>query len=167
MPVSRTFAAALTAGALIWSAALLLAPVGLRGRNPWLATASAYVYEAAGLICHQRSERSFHIGGVQLPVCARCTGLYVSGAVGAVAAGIGWRRRPQRTRAVLLAAAVPSAVTVVLEFAGLSHPSNVMRALSALPLGGAAGWVFVRSLRAERDAARAGPEAQRQGQGQG
>jgi uncharacterized membrane protein len=131
--------------------------------SPFLATASAFMYDGAGLICHQRSERSFHIGGVQQPVCARCTGLYWSGAAGAVAAWIGWRRRPRaplRTRAVLMAAAVPTAVTVALEVASLAHPSNVMRALAALPLGAAAGWVFVRSLRAEDDAARAGPQAQ-------
>ena len=41
---------------------------------------------AAGRVCHQRPERSFHVAGVQLPVCARCTGLYVSGAAGALAA---------------------------------------------------------------------------------
>ena len=26
--------------------------------------------------CHQLSERSFHIGGFQLPLCARCTGIF-------------------------------------------------------------------------------------------
>lgn len=29
------------------------------------------------LNCHQLSERSFHIGIRQLPVCARCLGIYV------------------------------------------------------------------------------------------
>jgi uncharacterized membrane protein len=176
--VHRTFAAALTAGALLWSAALLLAPFALRGplssghasegalrsappgldgRNPFLATAATFIYQGGGLICHQRSERSFHIGGVQQPVCARCAGLYFSGAAGAVAAWIGWRRRPRaprRTRLVLIAASVPTAVTVALEFAGIAHPSNSMRALAALPLGAAAGWVFVRLLRTEGDAPR-------------
>ncbi len=27
--------------------------------------------------CHQLAERSFHIKGVQLPLCARCTGLVI------------------------------------------------------------------------------------------
>jgi uncharacterized membrane protein len=26
--------------------------------------------------CHQLSDRSFHINGVQLPLCARCTGIF-------------------------------------------------------------------------------------------
>jgi uncharacterized membrane protein len=156
--VHRTFAAALTAGALLWSAALLLAPLGLHGRHPVLGTAATFVYEGAGLICHQKSQRSFHPGGVQQPVCARCAGLYFSGAAGVVVAWMGRRRAgqvPRHTRAVLVAAAIPTAVTVALELAGLAHPSNVVRALSALPLGGAAGWVFVRLLRADEDAAAA------------
>ena len=30
------------------------------------------------LICHRKPERSFHINGYQFPVCARCTGFYIS-----------------------------------------------------------------------------------------
>lgn len=30
------------------------------------------------LICHRIPERSFHIRGHQFPVCARCTGFYIS-----------------------------------------------------------------------------------------
>ncbi len=29
-------------------------------------------------ICHRRSDRSFHFHGHQFPVCARCTGFYIS-----------------------------------------------------------------------------------------
>ncbi len=127
------------------------APLSLSERRPAVGLA-AVVYESAGLICHQRAERSFHLAGVQLPVCARCTGLYFSGAAGALAAWIGRRRiSPGHTRAVLIATAIPTALTVAIEVAGLAHPSNVVRALAALPLGAAAGWVFVRLLRAEME----------------
>jgi uncharacterized membrane protein len=148
----RLFALLLTAGAVAWTATLFLAPFALLGPRPRLVAAAVFVYDGAGRICHQRSDRSFQLAGVQLPVCARCTGLYVSGAAGALAAWFGSRRRlaaPRRTRAVLLAAALPTVLTVGLELLGLAHPSNTIRALSALPLGAAAGWVFVRSLRAE------------------
>ena len=148
----RFLAASLTAGAVLWTAALFLSPFALLATHPRLVWGAALVYEGAGRICHQRSERSFHLAGVQQPVCARCTGLYVSGAAGAVAAWLGSRRRvtrPRRSRVVLLGAAVPTAMTVGLELLGLAHPSSAMRALGALPLGLAAGWVFVRSLRAE------------------
>ena len=57
------------------------------------------------------------------------------------------------TRILLALAAVPTAVTRGMELAGLAHPGNVVRACSALPLGAAAGWIFVRSLRAEASVA--------------
>ena len=34
-------------------------------------------YLAFSPFCHQISERSFHLFGVQLAVCARCTGIYL------------------------------------------------------------------------------------------
>lgn len=144
-------AGALAAGALLWSAALLVAPLALTSHTPLLAGAAALFYESAGLVCHQRPERSFHVLGVQLPVCARCAGLYWSAAAGAVAA---WLARPRAAsagalRLLLGIAALPTAITVAIEFAGLAYPSNVVRALSALPLGAAGAWVFVSSLRSE------------------
>jgi uncharacterized membrane protein len=149
--VQRGLAAALAAGALLWAGTLLLAPFALQ-RGAGVSMASALIYQGASLICHQKPERSFHLAGIQLPVCARCTGLYLSGAAGAVVAWSGWRRRPsmpRATRTALALAALPTALTFGLEFAGLAHPSNIVRAVAALPLGAAAGWIFVRSLRAE------------------
>lgn len=144
----RLLAAALTIGALIWCYALIAAPYALTSDNPRLVSAAAAVYGAAGLVCHQRAARSFHLAGVQLPVCGRCTGLYLSGAMGAL---FGWvaSRRPRPTssaRRLLILAALPTALSVVLEFSGVAHPSNAIRALCALPLGAAAGWIFVQSL---------------------
>src|SRR5215510_4200237 len=55
---------------------------------------SAAVYQVGSLVCHQLSERSFHVWGAQLPVCARCTGLYT----GAAAAAIATMRLNDRTR---------------------------------------------------------------------
>ena len=113
----------------------------------------ALVYEAAGLICHQRPERSFHLAGIQLPVCARCLGLYASGAAGALAACVagfaasGEVLSARATRALALAA-VPTAATVALEWVGWIHPGGVARAVAAAPLGALAGWLFVRALAA-------------------
>ena len=149
--VPSRLAAALAMGALLWTVTLFAAPFALQG-SPALATAATLVYHGASLICHQRPERSFHLAGVQLPVCARCLGLYVSGAAAALAACAGWQRQvrvPGATRTMLVVAAIPTALTVAVEFAGLLHPSNTIRAMAAIPLGAAAGWIFVRSLRAE------------------
>jgi uncharacterized membrane protein len=84
-----------------------------------------------------------------MPVCARCTGLYLSGALGAVAAWLTVPLMPRRTRTVIVAAAVPTIVTLASEWAGLAQPGNVARAVAAVPLGAACGWIFVRLLRAE------------------
>ena len=138
----------LAAAALIWVAILIVTPVGLA--HGYVAL-PAIVYEAAGLICHQRPERSFHLHGIQLPVCARCFGLYASGAIGAVVACITagrWagRAQAQNTRRGLVIAAVPTAVTVGCEWFGIWYPGGAMRAIAAIPLGAVAGWVVVTGL---------------------
>jgi uncharacterized membrane protein len=44
-------------------------------------------------VCHRISERSFHIGNIQLPLCARCSGMYLGAVTGlAFQAIIGWKR---------------------------------------------------------------------------
>jgi uncharacterized membrane protein len=44
-------------------------------------------------VCHRISERSFHIGSYQLPLCARCSGMYLGAVTGLVFQSIiGWKR---------------------------------------------------------------------------
>jgi uncharacterized membrane protein len=44
-------------------------------------------------VCHRISERSFHIGTYQLPLCARCSGMYLGAVTGLVFQSIlGWKR---------------------------------------------------------------------------
>jgi hypothetical protein len=75
--------------------------------------------------------------------------LYLAGAAGALAGWLGTAAVPRKTRALLAAAALPTAVTLIVEGAGLSAPTNLVRAGAGLPLGAAAGWLFVRLLRVE------------------
>jgi uncharacterized membrane protein len=102
------------------------------------------VYMAAGRVCHQQPERSFHSDGAQWPVCARCAGLYLAAPLAA-----GWfltrRRGAQITPAAyrgMALAAVPTVVTLVWEWGGLGTPPNVVRFLTALPLGAAVAWTL-------------------------
>jgi uncharacterized membrane protein len=44
-------------------------------------------------ICHQIPERSFHIDGHQLPLCARCTGIYLGALAGFTLMMVWGRRR--------------------------------------------------------------------------
>ena len=119
---------ALSLGVWLWVAALLLAPSVLR---PF-----------CSVICHQRAERSFFIAGTQLPVCARCTGLYAGAALAVplvflMASPVSARR----ARTMLGMAALPTAITWTLEVTGVAPFSNTARFIAALPLGCAAAWL--------------------------
>lgn len=110
---------------------------------------SASIYAAGALVCHQLPARSFHAHGSQLPVCARCSGLYLAGAGGALAGWLGAATYPRRGRRLLAAAALPMAMTVAAAWVGHEFFGNATRFLTALPLGAAAGFLFVRLLRAD------------------
>jgi len=185
----------LVAAAIAWPL-LLGSVVWARqdGRQPLWTT---MVYVVGSKICHQRPERSFHTGGVQWPVCARCAGLYASAPFGAVIAliatgrsrrrglwvgGSGVRRfegsqvpgfrssgsagsepstteprNPRtseppnpRTQAplsawiIFIATSIPTAITLLVEWPGLAAPSNLVRAVTALPLGASIAFLIVR-----------------------
>jgi uncharacterized membrane protein len=111
---------------------------------------AAAVYAAGSNVCHQRPERSFHIAGYKMPVCARCTGLYVSAAAAVpLAILLAAPLTARRARIILLLAALPTAITWGLEYAGVLPFSNAARALAALPLGFAAAWLVVTQCRIE------------------
>ena len=121
---------ALSAGIGLWVAALLASP-------PWL-------FPLGSFLCHQRPERSFVIGGDQLAVCARCTGLYVGSAMAAPLALLAASSLTGlRARRILVLASVPTALTWALEFVGLAALSNVARFIAALPLGFAGAWLVL------------------------
>ena len=108
---------------------------------------SEFIFAVGGLICHQRPERSFFINGHQLPVCARCTGLYLSGGIGlaawiAVKAARRWRSitiDPRLAARIFLISALPTAISLATGALGVWDGSNVTRAVLALPLGVSAG----------------------------
>ena len=117
---------------------------------PWLAAAprgslrvdmAAGVYLAGGVVCHQRADRSFHVFGAQLPVCARCQGVYAgAAAAAALALGLGaagrlGRRATLPTRSFLIVAALPTALSWTLEQLGWVHGTPAIRAVLAVPLG--------------------------------
>jgi uncharacterized membrane protein len=118
---------ALTIAASLWTAALVAAPAALS--HSTLAVPAAAVYAGAARVCHQKPERSFHLAGVQLPVCGRCFGLYLSGALGTIAAWASRRRPRGPVRMALMVAAVPTAATWSIEMAGLSGFSMFVQML--------------------------------------
>ena len=106
-----------------------------------------FIFAVGSVICHQRPDRSFFVDGHQLPVCARCTGLYLSGAAGlAFWIGLkiarGWRPiawNPRLAARLIVVAAIPTALSLATAAIGAWDGSNMTRALLALPLGASAG----------------------------
>ena len=146
--------AAVAVAAATWAAALVAAPYvvthGEPGSPAFLAAGA--VYAAGAVICHQQPSRSFHLWEAQVPVCARCAGLYAGAPGGLLLALLllpapgraGRRFAPERLlalRRLLILAAVPTVLTVVVEV------PNGFRAASAVPLGFAVAWIAAWTMR--------------------
>ena len=124
----------------VWAAAVFAAPAVMgRRASMWSVRSAALTYVVGRFVCHQRLERSFVVAGAPMPVCGRCTGLYVAAPFGAALVLAPWRGRwsAERRRRFLLWAGAPTAATFLLEITGLWDPGNVWRAVAALPLGAA------------------------------
>ena len=132
-----------------WAASIpLTAFAASRPDAPSLAYGFAVaVYSIGHLICHQLPIRSFHLWGAALPVCARCSGIYVAAGLASIAMALQPVRlrtrhdgRPIEPRLVLLLAFVPTAATLVFEWTTGVTPANWVRALAGIPLGVAVAW---------------------------
>ena len=155
----------------LWAVMLVATPYLLAHdhREGVAAGVAAAIYVVGGVVCHQQPTRSFSLWDTQMPVCARCSGLYGLAPLGIVLAlGSGEpradsRRSAERSRTgwstralrmVLLLAAVPTLATVGGELIGFLHPSNLARAVSAVPLGVSVPWVVGLALGGAIDEAR-------------
>lgn len=155
---------AFSLAAVAWSAVL---PVAAWQANPstqgQFRTAAALVYAAGAVVCHQRPERSFHLGTQPWPVCARCTGIYFAAAIMTIAAALISRRReamvsaradagrfarvlasPAGVRWLAACAVIPTVFTLVWEWTTGNAPSNTVRAAAGLPIGALVSWLLWR-----------------------
>jgi uncharacterized membrane protein len=131
--------------ALAWFVLLLLAPF-------LPVPLGATLYAVGSLICHQRPERSFWLAGVQLPVCARCLGIYAGVVVGATVAPLIGRVR--HGRAAMILSAFPAVASLVFEWSGFGRPSNGVRAITGLLAGAVVAGVVLATLHYEQCARR-------------
>jgi uncharacterized membrane protein len=147
---------ALAGASTTWAFALAFAPLVASRAHAWppLYEFSVAVYGLGAVVCHQLPARSFRLWGAQMPVCARCAGIYAGAALAAVVMVVrgfqpaGARKatvdEASRARAVLLAAALPSLATLVFEWTTGQTPSNTIRAAAGVPLGAAVSWLLLR-----------------------
>jgi uncharacterized membrane protein len=153
MPATPVFwRRAFVAASILWGLSLPLATRVAAGTS---ASSAEYVfsfgvYAIGSLICHQRPARSFHLWTAQMPVCARCVGIYAGAAVAAIAAAL-WRNVGRKTDArwLLAAAAIPTLATLALEWGLGISPGNVLRASAGVPLGSAVAIVVVHACDGE------------------
>jgi uncharacterized membrane protein len=155
MPILRR---AYLIGAPVWAAML---PAATYAATRVHASAGTHafalvVYTAGALVCHQKPERSFHLWAAHLPVCARCTGIYLGAAIAALAsvaqpfraattAGLkAYATDAARARVLLFASAVPTIATLVFEWTTGITPSNPVRFAAGLPLGAVVSWLVLQ-----------------------
>jgi uncharacterized membrane protein len=91
-------------------------------------------------LCHQLPWRSFWLDGQPLALCARCTGLYLGGFLGLLAAAFvpAWRRRAPRLP-WLAVAVIPTVVDVVAGSIGFAGLPDWPRFFLGVPAGFALG----------------------------
>jgi len=129
--------------------ALIIAPPLLAGAgHPGEA---ALVRLTFAPLCHQIPERTFHMLGVPLSVCARCTGVYAGVFLAFIAATFGMNAlvlARRRAGAVLAAAAAPSLLLLILSASGLIPDAVVLRAVTGGILGLGTGACLVPAFEA-------------------
>ena len=150
--------AAFVAAVAAWPALLVVAP-WLASRphaSPIASGLILAVYGIGSLVCHQLPERSYHLWTAQVPVCARCAGIYAGAVIGAIAgtlrvARAGWpgfvpgrrRRRADDPRIVLALAAAPTLATLLYEWTTGDMPTHAIRTAAGVPLGLVVAWLVV------------------------
>jgi uncharacterized membrane protein len=136
----------LCVGAIGWAVLIPSAALaaGRASGAPVVGLLAALPYAVGAVICHQQAARSFALWSQQLPVCARCTGIYMGAALAALV--VPFRVAAPHLKAArmfLILAALPTAATLAYEWSTSTPPSNIVRAIAGFPLGAAVAWVIL------------------------
>lgn len=118
----------------LWLAFIVCAPL-LKANG--FAAAAHYIYAPFSYLCHQFSDRSFHLAGEQLAVCARCFGVYAGLGIGVLIypflRSVHSGEAPPRV--VLFLAPIPTAVDFALGFFGILANTHFSRFVTGAILG--------------------------------
>lgn len=130
---------------LIWVLAIIGAPMAKAGG---IVSISLPLYHFFGYICHQISDRSFHIGGEQLAVCSRCFGVYFGLLLGIAVYPL-WRPIDEiepLARFWLFLSLIPIAIDWSLTILGIWENTQASRFITGLILGVACATFIVPAL---------------------
>ncbi len=137
-----------SAGLLIvtgWVAAIIAAPLA---KANGLTGFSSLLYRSFSFICHQISERSFHVAGEQFGVCSRCFGVYFGMLAGFVVYPL-WRQIDEiepLPRFWLFLSLIPITVDWSLTFFGIWENTHLSRFVTGLIVGVACATFIIPSL---------------------
>jgi len=139
---------AFIAATVVWALLLPLVPfVASRPHATPIGTALLVaVYAIGGAICHQLPERSYHLWMAQMPVCARCAGIYFGAAVAAMIDPTHRFGGAARWRAILLVAALPALASLAYEWTTGHMPAHWIRAATGAPLGATVASMILSSM---------------------
>lgn len=119
--------------------------ITLRMAFPW-----NYIYAFGDVWCHQKSERSFFINGNQMPLCARCFGLFLGVSLGICLSIFSKTKIDRNIHKKILIPLIlgysPLAVDEAGQLAKLWHSTNALRILTGTLTGLAFGFILSISL---------------------
>ncbi|MGD8854961.1 MAG: DUF2085 domain-containing protein [Chloroflexota bacterium] len=154
-PISRRLVPLVVVGAVLLLMAFYSVTDGSRLAHDFVLDGADY---AGYSVCHRITERSFSIAGRQMPLCARCTGMYLGVSVAFVVLALAGRRRwsylpPLRIILVLLGFiglwAIDGINSYSHFFPNLPHayePRNWLRLLTGLGAGLTMGIILFPAL---------------------
>ena len=146
----RRWRVAFVSATVAWALTLPIAAFAASGpgESSFTHMAAAVPYAIGAVVCHQLPARSFALWSRQLPVCARCTGIYAGAALAALCASAvltKWRGAFSSARTLLMVAALPTFATLVYEWSA-AVPPNAVRAIAGVPLGAAVALIILAAL---------------------
>jgi uncharacterized membrane protein len=130
---------------LVWMGLIVGAPLAL---SHGYAQVAQVIYSGFRPLCHQMSERSFHLEGHAFGVCARCTGIYAGFAASVICYPLvrSLRRTDTPARVWLMLSVVPIAIDWSLGFFGIWDNTHLSRFLTGGLLGAVAALYVVPGL---------------------
>lgn len=102
---------------------------------------NTFIFSLGSGLCHQLPERSLIFGGVQLPLCARCTGIYFGFLFTFVALALVYRKAPHRGGLSrfyffsIIVMALPMVFDGLSSYMGFRSTTNTLRLLSGAGFG--------------------------------
>lgn len=104
------------------------------------------------MTCHGRVERCFELFGAPMPICARCTGIYLGMLAGLLAVPLIPLLRERVMRMVALVAIVPLGLDGLTQLFGLRESVNPLRVATGIIAGMAFGLWILSAVQPREDA---------------